>query len=188
MTHKIEIIELQIVFKCILIALTLIIPVSNSLSQNNIQTNREQKIYFEYYNYSPWLNKHIHWIIDSKGDVRINSQTDSEILIDSNNIRNYKDIFDYKIHKVDLKELKKYTSLIPEFSEGQIVCEDIHRLDYGTTIFNCFMNEQVICLSRNNEIKSCNNEKVQDQHFWNWLKTIEKEVFEKIKERNYLRE
>lgn len=172
----------------ILIYVIFFITSLTSFSQNKIQTLKNQEVYFEYYFYRPGDNFNIHWIIDNKGDVRINSNTDLYFHVDSSNINDFKNMFDKKIHKVDLKELEHYISLIPEFSCGKIICEDsIIKIDYGENGYNCFMHDQLICIIKNTERENCYNEKVAKNKLEIWLEAVKNEVFQKIEKRNYFR-
>lgn len=172
----------------ILISFIFVITSSTSFSQNKIQTLKIQKVYFEYYFYRPGDNFNIHWIIDNKGYVRINSNTNSYFHIDSININDFKNLFDKKIHKVDINELEHYVSLIPEFLGGKIICEDsIIKSDYGENGYNCFIHDQLICIIKNTERENCYNEKVAKNKLVIWLEAAKNEVFQKIEKRNYFR-
>ena len=130
----------------------------------------EQDLYFEYcaINYA-WGFQYLHWVIDRKGNVLVNSHTDSIIQINENDIKYGNPCFDSTIYTVDRIELDRYIDLIPSASRGKIRCEDRDRADFGGISFSAFYRDKVILLSSMSDIEDCTNNNNNAVKIDKWL-------------------
>ena len=140
----------------------------------------DQNLYFEYVgiNYA-WGFQYLHWVIDSEGNVLANTNTDSIIQINENNIKYGNACFDSAVYKVDRKELERYINLIPFASRGIIKCEDQHRADFGGISFNAFYRDKTVLISSMSDNEDCTNKNREASKIDKWLKELHYTIYSK---------
>jgi hypothetical protein len=82
-----------------------------------------------------------------------------------------------EIYNIDKSELAKYTSLIKQASEGRLESIVMHRADFGTTGFYCYVNgadkeNSRIVLSVMSDPLDIINQDASAVKIDNWLKDI----------------
>jgi hypothetical protein len=146
-----------------------------------------QQIYFEHYeiNYAWGLN-YVHWIIDDKGNVRLNKKKDSLVWINYNELNNSIRYFDSVVYKIDEPEFRKYVSLIEAASKGKIDSIHVIRADFGTTVYNCFwynisgsQNKRIV-ISRMSDLGDEKNLDSKAIEIDSWLKNINSIIYSGI--------
>jgi len=149
-----------------------------SCEKKNSLEQTDQSAYFEHYsiNYA-WGLSYDHWIIDNEGYVRVNRKSDSIIWINDNEIEKSISSFDSVIYQVELDELKHYIALIPYAANGQIVCHDRNRADFGGVVFNCIFNDKIILLSSMSDLEDCFNSSNKAIYIDNWLRNIDAKIY-----------
>lgn len=141
------------------------------------QDERTPEIYFEHYyiNYA-WGTNYQHWIINDEGTVL----TFRKNAVPSKNNPDMNSIaipFDSVIYNIDKSELANYTSLIKQASEGRLDSIVMHRADFGTTGFYCYVNggdkeNSRIVLSVMSDPLDIINQDASAVKIDNWLKDI----------------
>jgi hypothetical protein len=121
----------------------------------------------------------MHWVIDNKGNVLLNTSHDSIIRINANDIKYGNAFFDSVIYKVDLKELNHYIDLIPFASRGKIRCEDQNRADFGGNEYNAFYQDRIVLLSSKSDIEDCSNKSNDAAKIDKWLKGLQYKIYSK---------
>jgi len=145
-------------FSLRLILLLLFISGIAACEKKKEQYPDNQKVYFEVYGISwAWGFDYYHWIIDNKGNIRINHNPDSVFWIDAENVDACLSYFDSVIYSIDPVEFKKYTDMIPAASEGEYDCKTQKIFDIGTTAYYCFRERTFITLQYETNIKLCKN-------------------------------
>jgi hypothetical protein len=138
----------------------------------------DQILYFEYcaINYA-WGFQYSHWVIDRNGNVLANTNTDSIIQINENDIKYGNASFDSALYKVDRKELEHYINLIPSASRGKIKCEDQQRADFGGISFSAFYRDKTILLSSMSDIEDCTNNNNDAVKIDKWLNELQYKIY-----------
>jgi hypothetical protein len=138
----------------------------------------DQTLYFEYVaiNYA-WGFQYLHWVIDRNGYVLANTNTDSIIQINENDIKYGNACFDSALYKVDRKELEDYINLIHSASRGKIKCEERNRADFGGISFSAFYRDKTILLSSMSDIEDCTNNNNDAAKIDKWLNELQYKIY-----------
>jgi hypothetical protein len=144
-----------------------------------------QKVFFEYhYFYLPEevsaynIISTYHWIIDYKGNVRINKNKDSLIWIDPVNLNDYYDSFDSVVYTLDKKDMDYYTGLIEAASKGRVDSTAMNTKYFGEYDYSCYWyngeNKKFVpvLLSSLSDVSEKKNADTSAVTINNWLKTI----------------
>lgn len=137
-----------------------------------------EKICFEWYSVNhAWGLSYGHWIIDEKGNIRVNSK-DSIVWLNSTRPEKSIHHFDSVVFKIEAEELSEYVKLLQQASEGRVNCTPQQRADYGENVYNCFSFDQkrntykTILLSKKSDLEDCNNTNNAAMKIDAWLRTI----------------
>ena len=153
-----------------------------SCEKENKKDETVQEIFFEHYaiNYA-WGLSYVHWIIDNKGNVRVNKTNDSIIWISPDKLNEYVERFDTVIFKVDKNELDYYINLIPDAAKGEVTQTEQNRADFGGTVFNCYKQEsdsyEVVVLSEMSDVMDKMNLDSNAVKIDNWLKDLHVQIY-----------
>jgi hypothetical protein len=141
--------------------------------KQSAENQNKQIVYFEYYslNYA-WGFQYTHWIIDNKGNVRMNHNPDSIFWINANEIDSCINYFDSIVYKIEPSAFKKYVSLIQPASQGEYDCRYYEMTDVAETGFYCFRDHTFIVLQLTDGTSDCLNTDTSAIKIESWLRSI----------------
>ena len=146
----------------------------------------EQKIFFEFNSTnSAWGLAYTHWIIDNKGNIRVNRVRDSIVNISADRLGSFVNYFDSIIYKLETKELTKYVGMIDFAAKGDIDSISRTKNDFGSVLVNCFWYDKIskryktILLSFKSDLLDCKNTDTSAIKIDSWLKDINSNIYPK---------
>jgi hypothetical protein len=151
--------------------------------KKDYNSNSRQRIYFEHYvsNFA-WAPIYVHWIVDDRGNVRINRKN-SRIWINTHELTSYINFFDTIIYKLNMPEFNQYVNMIENASGGKIDSTVLNMADFGGIGYSCFWFDKIknrynsIVLSEVTDFFSKENTDSSARRISKWLKSIDSAIY-----------